>query len=63
MKPADILDIFKKGLKVCLYINYCGTFWLLVSCCSFNFFSYENSENTEDPGDPGPADGEDIQME
>jgi len=56
MKHADLLDIFKKGLKGCLYINYCATFWLLVSC-SFNFFSYENTE------DPGPADGEDIQTE
>ena len=62
MKQADLLELFKKGIKGCLYINYCGTFWLFVSC-SFNFFSYEDSENTEYPGDPGPADGEDIQTE
>jgi len=62
VKQTDLRNMFKKGLKVCRYINHCAISWPFASY-SINFFSYKDSKDKEkSPDDSEPADKETSKM-
>jgi len=63
LKKADLWNMVKKGLQVCLHISCSGNSWPFITYC-INFFRYEASrKHRRGPLLPKPADEGDSQIE